>query len=717
MSVPDVPKSLLTGKVRSQHVTRLAVVYVRQSTVRQVLTNRESTDLQYKLTQRAAALGWHPERILVIDDDLGLSGASATDRAGFQRLLAEVSLNHVGLVLGLEMSRLARSCKDWHQLLELCALFSVLLADQDGLYDPADYNDRLLLGLKGTMSEAELHLLRGRMESGRRNKAARGELFFHLPSGYVRLPSGEVTLDPDEQVQAVIRLVFAKFTELGSCRRVLTYFRDQQIRLPVRPHYGQSRSKLEWRPASCPALYGILRNPTYAGAYTHGRSRVDPQKKRDGRRGSGRVVVRLEEWPVLLQDKLPAYISWEHYLCNRERLRQNQTRFQCRGPVRQGAALLTGLTVCGRCGWRMYVHHNRANLPRYVCPHGDPLLAEQVCPSVVSRVIDWLVSQQILLALQPASLALSLQAAADLERETERLDHHWRQEVERARYNADRAKRQYDACEPENRLVARELERRWEEALLEARQAEEKYDRIRREQLRGLSAEQRQRIEALATDIPGLWAAPTTRDVDRKEVIRQLVERVVITIEGQTERVQVAIHWAGGRVTEHEVIRPIRRFNALRDYDRLQARMKELRTEGKTAGQIADVLNQEGFRSAQRQQQFTKGNVRQLLCRWGLSGLKWKRNVPEILRGADEWWAQELVEKLGTPLSTVCKWCREGWVHARRIAWSCPRGGKWLIWADAEELDRLTRLHACHGPGRRYPFPKELTTPKERLDC
>jgi DNA invertase Pin-like site-specific DNA recombinase len=716
MNAPETPKNSLTGKVRSQHLTRLAVVYVRQSTMRQVLTNRESTDLQYKLTQRAADLGWHPERILVIDEDLGLSGASAADRAGFQRLLAEVGLNHVGLVLGLEMSRLARSCKDWHQLLELCALFGVLLADQDGLYDPADYNDRLLLGLKGTMSEAELHFLRARMESGRRNKAERGELFFSLPTGYVRLSSGEVTFDPDEQVQAVIRLVFAKFAELGSCRRVFAYLRSQQIRLPVRPLYGPNRGQLEWRAVSCGALYGILRNPTYAGVYAHGRSRVDPQKKRDGRSGSGRVVVPMEEWPVLLQDKLPAYISWEQYLRNRERLRQNQTRFQCRGPVREGPALLTGLVVCGRCGWRMYVHHNRANLPRYICPHSDPLRAEQVCPSVAGRVIDALVSQQVLVALQPASLALSLQAAEDLEREAERLDQHWRHEVERARYQADRAKRQFDACEPENRLVARELERRWEEALREAQQAEEKYDRAQREQLRGLSAEQRRRIEALAADIPALWGAPTTSTADRKEVIRQLVERVVVTVEGRTERAQVAIHWAGGRVTEHETIRPIRQFQELRDYDRLRTRLNELRTAGKSSTQIADVLNKEGFRSPQGRQRFNKANVRQLLCRWELSGLKWKRSVPESLRRADEWWPQELMDKLGISLSTLCRWCREGWVHARRIAWPCSGGGRWLIWADADELDRLNRLNACHGTGRRYPFPEELRTPKERMD-
>jgi DNA invertase Pin-like site-specific DNA recombinase len=711
---PAVPPHQISGKVRAAHLARLAVVYIRQSTMRQVLTNRESTDLQYKLTHRATELGWPAERVLVIDDDLGLSGASAADRAGFQRLLAEVSLNHVGLVLGLEMSRLARSGKDWHQLLELCALFGVLLADQDGLYDPGDYNDRLLLGLKGTMSEAELHLLRARMEAGRRNKAERGELFFSVPSGYVRLPGGEVTFDPDAQVQAVLRLVFAKFAELGSCRRVLAYFRRHHIRLPVRPTYGPNRGQLEWRPAAGGALYGILRNPTYAGAYAHGRSRVDPRKKRCGRRGSGRVVVPMAEWTVLLRDRLPAYITWEEYLRNRERLRQNQARFQCQGAVRPGPALLTGLVVCGRCGWRMYVHHNRAHLPRYVCPNGDPLRAEQRCPSVAGRVIDALVSQQVLRALQPASLALSLQAAEDLEREAERLDRHWQHELERARYQAERAKRQYDACEPENRLVVRELERRWEEALREAQKVEEEYDRLRREQPRGLSVEQRQRIEALAADIPALWGAPTTTSADRKEVVRQLVERVVVTVEGNTEVTRVAIHWAGGRITEHEVARPIRAFQELRDYEGLRARIKELRAGGKTAAQIAEMLNREGFRSAQRQQRFNKGNVRQLLCRWKLSGMKWKREVPERLRGRDEWWAHELVEQLGIALSTLCKWCRDGWVHARRVAWPCAGGGRWLVWADAEELERLRRLNACHGPGRQYPFPEELKTPKKR---
>jgi recombinase-like zinc beta ribbon protein/recombinase len=561
------------------------------------------------------------------------------------------------------------------------------------------------------MSEAELHVLRGRMESGRLNKAERGELFSHLPPGYVRTPSAEITFDPDEQVQSVVRLVFAKFAELGSARRVLEYFLRHQIRMPVRPIFGPGRGQLEWRTASAGAIYAMLHHPIYAGAYTHGRSRMEPRRKRPDHPASGRVQLPMDQWRVLRRDDLPAYITWEQYLANRERLRQNVARFECRGVARGGPALLAGLVVCGRCGGRMYSHHNHTGRPRYVCNQFDRLRGQEHCPTLAARRVDELVSVQVLRALEPAALALSLRAAEDIERERERLDEHWRQRVERARYQAERAKRQYDAVEPENRLVARELERRWEEALLEARQAEEEYDRFRQQQPRALTAEDRSRIEALAADIPALWEAPTTTRADRQEIIRRLVERVVVSIRGDTEVVDVAIHWAGARVTGHELLRPVGRYHMLRDYDRLRARVRELREQGLSAARLAEALNEEGFRAPQRGQRFNKANIRQLLSRWELSSLPRKQSAPERLRAKHEWWANELVERLGMPLSTLCAWCRKGWVHARRVSWPGP--GRWLIWADAAELRRLRRLKAVSHRGG-HPYPTELTTPKPR---
>ena len=344
-------------KIQPWHLDRLAVVYVRQSTAQQVAENKESTDRQYGLVNRAIELGWPPDRILVIDDDQGKSGSSAEGRLGFQRLLAEVGLDHVGLVLGLEMSRLARSCKDWHQLIELCAMFRVLLADQDGLYDPTDHNDRLLLGLTGIMSEAELHLLRGRMRQGLLNKVARGEVFMCPSVGYVRSPVGGFDLDPDEQVRAVVRMVFDQFERLGTIRKVLRYLIANDIRLGIRPHAGPNRGQLEWRTATRETVSDILHHPIYAGYYCFGRRQADPRRRKPGRRWSGRVLVTPDEYLALIPDKVPAYITREQYDANQRRIAENRARIESKGAPREGPSLLAGLVVCGRCGKRMTVHY------------------------------------------------------------------------------------------------------------------------------------------------------------------------------------------------------------------------------------------------------------------------------------------------------------------------------------------------------------------------
>jgi len=342
-------------KIQSQHHERLAVVYVRQSSPQQVLAHRESAALQYDLAQRAVAWGWPQERVLIIDEDQGQSGKWAEGRLGFQRLLAEVSLDHVGLVLGIEMSRLARSNKDWHQLLELCALFRTLLADQDGLYDPTNYNDRLLLGLHGMMSEAELHILQGRLNAGRLNKARRGELLNHPVTGYIRVPGDRLALDPDEQVQAVVRLLFDKFAELGTVNRLLQYLVRHGIQLGIRPHFGPNRGNLEWRRPCRETLLNILHHPGYAGAYTHGRRPTDPRRKIPGRPGTGRRVASWQQCEVFLPDRHPTYITWGQFLANQQQLADNRAQAKSRGAPREGPALLGGLLVCGKCGCRMMV--------------------------------------------------------------------------------------------------------------------------------------------------------------------------------------------------------------------------------------------------------------------------------------------------------------------------------------------------------------------------
>jgi DNA invertase Pin-like site-specific DNA recombinase len=340
---PASPALWGAGKIRPRHLDRLAIVYVRQSSPQQVLEHRESAELQYDLRRRAVALGWAADRVIIIDEDQVRSGQTVEGRLGFQRLLAKVGLDHVALILGIEMSRPARSCKDWNQLLELCALFQTLLADQDDLYDPGDYNDRLLLGLTGIMSEAELHILRGRMLAGKRNKARRGELFNHAPIGYVRLPGGGVALDPDEQAQDVVRLIFDKFEELGTISGLLRYLVRNEIRLGIRPHCGSHRGELQWRRPNRVTLTFMLHHPIYAGAYSHGRRPTDPRRKVPGRPATGRKLVPMSQWEVLIRDRLPGYISWERYEANLERLARNRARVSAMGAAREGNSLLAGL--------------------------------------------------------------------------------------------------------------------------------------------------------------------------------------------------------------------------------------------------------------------------------------------------------------------------------------------------------------------------------------
>ncbi len=649
-------------KIRDRHLDRLAIVYVRQSSPHQVLEHQESRERQYALAGHARALGWPEERVLIIDEDQGQSGKSAEHRSGYQRLVAELTMDHVGLILGLEMSRLSRSSKDWHHLLEVCALFGTLLADQDGVYDPTDSNDRLLLGLKGTMSEYELWTMRNRLDRGRIHKAERGELFPNVPLGYVKLPSGEVALDPDEQAREVVQLIFDKFDELGTLWALFHYLVRHGIRLGIRPHHGPRRGQLEWRRPSLPTLRDVLHNPIYAGAYAYGRRPCDPRRTTSGRGRPVQRFVPMSEWKVLIPDRIPRYISWERYLANLERLRQNRSRPDATGSPRTGAALLTGLLICGTCGRRLSVSYQGRGRARYSCVRHLHEAKEQVCYGLKAEAIDELVSQQVLRALEPATLELSLQAIDAIEQERGRLHRHWEQQLERARYESERAERQYQAVEPENRLVARTLERRWEEALRHQRELEDEYDRFLRSQPTRLSEGERARILALSDDIPALWAAPGTSASDRKEIIRLLVERVVVHVKSDSEYVDAIIHWKGGFTSRHEVVRPVRVYAQLRDLDRLVSRLAEGRRAGRTAPQIAEDLNREGFRTPRGRGDYTPELVRRLLSRYGLTGAA----IAAAQLGPDEWWLPDLASELQVPEIKLREWVVKGWVRRGR---------------------------------------------------
>ena len=691
---------LLKGKIQGSHLERLAVIYVRQSTIQQVKEHQESGRLQYALKERAMELGWPEQQVVVIDEDQGHSGVSAEDRSGFQSLVAEVGLNHVGLVFGVEVSRLARSNGDWYQLLDLCAVYQTLIGDVDGLYDPRTYNDRLLLGLKGTMSEAELHILKHRLDAGKWAKACRGELWMAVPMGYVHRPSGEVVKDPDEQAQGVIELVFALFERYRTVNGVLRYLVEHAIQLPVRESSGAEKGMLRWVRASRPAVSGILHNPIYAGAYVYGRRRVDPARKQPGRRGSGLITVPMEKWEVCLKDRLPAYITWEHYERNVQQIAANSNRPEGIGAPRQGPSLLAGLVVCGRCGLRMLAHYNQnGGGLRYVCDRRHRLYREPLCQSVCGPPIDEAIGEVVLQILQPLALELSLKAAADLEAERAGVLRHWEQRVERARYEAERAYRQYNAVEPENRLVVRQLERQWEEGLQAEAALQREYERVAACHAVPLGAEEQVAIRRLAEDIPSLWHAPSTTAAERQAIVRQLIEQVLISVQGQSEQVQVEIQWAGGHCTHMTVIRPIARLDRLSYYPQLVHCVAELWAAGKPVPEIARILMEEGWRPAKGGERFTVSMVRRILARPDVRQLVEREWLTDgVPKGAQEWTTDELVDLIGMPRVTLYGWLKKGLLTARRTRYR--HRSVWLIWADEAEVARLRTLREHPPYGR-----------------
>jgi DNA invertase Pin-like site-specific DNA recombinase len=697
-----------SAKIRPWHLNRSAIVYIRQSTPQQVVSHQESTARQYALLDRAIDLGWPRACILVIDEDLGKSGTSTEGRLGFQRLLAEVALDHVGLILGLEMSRLARSCKDWHQLLELCARFRTLLADADGLYDPTDYNDRLLLGLKGTMSEAELHILKERMYQGKLNKARRGELFNLPPIGYVRSTEGSFDIDPDEQVQAVVRLIFDQFDRENTLHSLLRYLVAHHIQIPVRCYSRANRGQLQWHRPNRATLQNLLHHPIYAGAYRYGHRPIDPRKKQAGRPHTGKQVRAPEECLVLLRDRLPAYISWERFEANQKRLATNRARLEATGAPRQGVALLGGLVFCGRCGRRMTVRYSG---PRqavwYGCTRGSSSYADPLCQSLSGQCLDELVAEQILAAVQPAALQASLACVADIQRERAELTKHWQLRIERVRYEADRVFRQYQACEPENRLVARELERRWEEALKQQRQLEQEFACWQQTAPTRLTEQDQAAIKALADDLPALWAAETTTPADRQRIARLLLERVEVIVDKESEQVDVKLHWLGGEIRQHSLARRVSRYTQQLGYPRLVERLKELCKSRLSSSQIAQRLNEEGFRPPKRTNHFSGAMVARLTAEMGIQRRQRHGSVSGL--GPGEYRPATLARKLGVKRDTVRRWLRAGWLRTRR-----DEDNHTIIWADSDEVRRLQELHKLPRTWENKRRLEQLKKPKER---
>ena len=585
------------SKISEAHRRRRAVVYVRQSTPRQLERNHESRARQYALRERAIELGWAAVAVAVVDDDLGRSGASSDGRLGFKELVAEVGLGRVGLVLALEVSRLARSSADWHQLLDLCALTGTLIADSDGIYSPQDFNDRLLLGLKGTMSEAELHLIRARLEGGRRNKAKRGELCQNLPVGLDRDEDGRVVLCADEQVRHALERVFCLWRRLGSARQVVRELIAEGQPLPRRT-VGQRR--VRWARASYGAVHDLLTNPAYAGAFVFGRSRTEKRLDEHGRVRSRQVELPLEQWSVCIPEHHPGYVSWDQYLATRERLRANVIRpGEGGGAAREGAGLLQGIVRCGRCGRRMQVAYSGrgGRVPRYACVRAHHMHGtDHACQSLGGLRLEQAIAAAFLEAVTPAGLRASAQAIEQLERQHDERLAGQRLAVERAQFEADRQRRQFDACEPEHRLVARTLEARLEDALAELERERRKLAELEARRPEPLTATERQALARLARDLPRLWEADTTTDRDRKELLRTLVGEVVVTVRDEPRRAQIEIAWEGGASSELEIALARRGPESKRTPEHTIELIRRLAAHHPDR-QIAAILNKQGRRT------------------------------------------------------------------------------------------------------------------------
>jgi excisionase family DNA binding protein len=652
-------------KITEQHRRLRAIVYVRQSSPGQVQNNHESRALQYALRERAVELGWPAESVSVVDEDLARSASSTDGRLGFKELVAEVGLGRVGLILGIEVSRLARNNADWYQLLDLCTLAGTLVADSDGIYCPGNFNDRMLLGLKGTLAEAELHLIRARLDGGLRNKAARGELELSLPVGLDRDEDGRIVLSADEQVRHAIGRVFELWRRLGSARQVVICLRDEGQRLPRRT-VGQRR--VRWMPASYGAVRAFLTNPAYAGAFVFGRTAQKRELDEQGRVRRRAVELPIEEWSVCLPEHHPGYVSWQEYLATRERLRQNmRSRGEGGGAAREGLALLQGILRCGRCGRRMQVAYSGREgcSPRYACVrahhhHG----ADHPCQSVGGLRLDSAVAAAFLEAVSPAGVRVCTEAVGELERQHEERLGGQRLAVERAEFEAGRAQRQFDACEPENRLVTRTLERAWEQALARLESERRKLAELEARRPEPLTQAERQALSRLARDLPRLWNASMTTPRDRKELLRTLISEVVLTIKAEPRRAEVEIFWEGGARTELRV--PLIRRGAERNRTNEDTVELIRRLAAHTADyQIAAILNKQGRRTGTGLP-FNQLRVKYVRQQHGIPAAPPPDPDGGLLT------IEQAAEQLGVSNATVYRWLRAGLLPGEQTTSHAP---------------------------------------------
>jgi DNA invertase Pin-like site-specific DNA recombinase len=672
------PDPIATQKVAPRHLARDAYLYVRQSTARQVIENQESTARQYALRQRAIALGWPGESVVVIDCDLGQSGASSRDRAGFQRLVGDVGMGRAGIVLGLEVSRLARNSSDWHRLLEICAVTDTLILDEDGIYDPSLFNDRLLLGLKGTMSEAELHMLRARMRGGLVNKARRGELRLRLPVGFVYDALGRIVLDPDQQVQESVRLLFATYFRTGAAHATLKHFRQQGLQFPQRIHGGPRDGELVWGPLSLNRIASLLHNPAYAGTYAFGRSRCRTQP------GGGvrRQFLPHEEWITRIPDAHSSYISWEQYLQIERQLAASAKVLhfhQAQGSPREGPALLQGRAVCGLCGQRMNVRYGSRRgqqVPNYVCVGRGQYFGDALCQSIVGTSIDAAISKLVVDSVTPKAIELAIAVQEELERRADEVARLRHREVERAEYEADQARLRYLHVDPTNRLVADSLEVEWNAKLSALNAARDDYDRRQAADHLVFSRAHRQQLQQLTAAFPELWNHPDTPMRERKRMLGLLIDDVTLT---KQREVSIAVRFRGGATTTLSIPRPLLPSESRATRPEVRKLVEELADEH-TDAQIAHVLNERGVTTGSGQQ-FDGTSVR------------WVRRVercPSLKqRLLDAGWST--ATQAGAALGIKRHALREMHVRGDIEARICDDSGQWLYWLPSAAPRKQTK--------------------------
>ena len=649
---------MMISKIADRHLSREACIYIRQSTMGQVRFNQESTERQYNLAGKAQSLGWSPERIRTLDRDLGQSGARMTGREDFKALVSDVALGQVGAIFSLEASRLARSNQDWHRLLELCAITGTLVIDEDGCYDPADFNDGLVLGMKGTFAQAELHIIRARLHGGKLNKARKGELHFALPVGFV-FDDDKITFDADQEVQGAVRIVFELFERESTAYAVVQRFQELGLRFPRRSYGGAWNGKLLWGRLTHSRVLGILANPSYAGTYVFGRYQACKQIGPTGEVRTQSCLMPQDEWRVVIPDHHPGYITWDQFLANRQRLAANRTNCEVlAGPTREGLCLLQSLLVCGTCGRRLSVRYtgNGGLYPIYQCnwKHREAL-SQRSCMCVPAKPVDDAIAKRLVTAVTPLTIELALEALSSLEERDKAIAAQWRRRIDRARYDADLAERRYEAVDPANRLIASTLEQRWNDAMRRLLELETELANFEHQTLRAVTAEQKRQIVQLATDFPRLWNASTTAARDRKRMLRLLIKDITIVKAPEPKLLQLCIRWQGGTTETVAVLLPPNRVEAIRYPDIFVDRIRALAAVHDD-DQIIALLKHEGLTSSTGKP-FTVGMIR-----W----IRYKHRIPGPPLPARTFSVNQVRERYGVSLWVVYYWIDRGLVTAHR---------------------------------------------------